>query len=394
MKLFYKPNFTVIRRSLFCLVMLFIARCCYSQKMFDLKLSLDSSINPQKISFHYFDGINNKIIEDTFYNWELEFKEKFFSEYASVEFMYNTEGKISYSDVFFINEKPSRISLNFVTGALKYNKLENALPVFDTNSNQLFKKLLSYRKKEAQTLDDFINKNGNTYFTNDSLKLLFAQMYKVYNNKTISFLKENSENYFSFWYFINEVLPPTMAFLGNDTMYIRYLDKSFKTIFPARYVNSPGGKSIAVYLKGLINPYVENEYAPSFTGTGINGDKIKLNDLKGKYVLLDFWASWCGPCMYALPLIKKIRDSYTQDKLEVIGINQDKSFEKLHNAILNKNINWKNIWDEDDAITHLFGVTAIPVTILINKEGLLVYRCTGFNPDNEKQITEILDKGL
>lgn len=102
--------------------------------------------------------------------------------------------------------------MNFVTGALKYNKLENALPVFDTNSNQLFKKLLSYRKKEAQTLDNFINKNGNTYFTNDSLKLLFAKMYKVYNNKAISFLKENSENYFSFWYFINEVMPPTMAF--------------------------------------------------------------------------------------------------------------------------------------------------------------------------------------
>ena len=69
-------------------------------------------------------------------------------------------------------------------------------------------------------------------------------------------------------------------------------------------------------------------------------------------------------------------------------------FEQLQNTISNKNINWINIWDEDDTITHLFGVAAIPTTILINKEGLIVYRCTGLTDENEKEIADLLEKDL
>jgi len=98
--------------------------------------------------------------------------------------------------------------------------------------------------------------------------------------------------------------------------------------------------------------------------------------------------------MEALPFIKKLRNDYPENKLEIIGINRDLSFKGLQNTVTNKNIKWRNIWDENDAITNLFGVTAIPTTILINKEGIIIYRGTGITSENEEGILEVLNKNL
>jgi peroxiredoxin len=98
--------------------------------------------------------------------------------------------------------------------------------------------------------------------------------------------------------------------------------------------------------------------------------------------------------MEALPFIKKLRNDYSENKLEIIGINRDLSFKGLQNTVTNKKIKWRNIWDENDAITNLFGVTAIPTTILINKEGIIIYRGTGITAENEEEILEVLNKNL
>ncbi len=272
--------------------------------------------------------------------------------------------------------------------------MENVRPVFDTSSNKLFGKLLVYRRKEAQAVDAFFSMNGYGRYNNDSLQNVFAQTYKAFTERTVSFLKNYSEDYFSFWYFTNQVIPPSIALLGNDSAFLKYLLATAESVFPDKYINSPGGKYIVSYLDGLIHPYLKNKLAPSFTGKDMSGSVIDINNCKGKYVLLDFWATWCGPCMEALPFIKKLRNDYSENKLEIIGINRDLSFKGLQNTVTNKKIKWRNIWDENDAITNLFGVTAIPTTILINKEGIIIYRGTGITAENEEEILEVLNKNL
>ncbi|HEX5155500.1 MAG TPA: TlpA disulfide reductase family protein [Parafilimonas sp.] len=382
---------------MFLIITAVVNQTCYSQKIFDLKIELGPAFTPQEIFFVYNNGLKDVSITDTFSRGQIEFKENFYSDYASFEVRCNYEGRIAYSGTFFINENPASILLypdpQNPTG-LKYKNAKNITPVFDTNSNQLFTKLLLYRKKEALAVDDFFARNGYWPYTNDSVKYMFSKTYKAFNERTISFLKDNSEDYFSFWYFINQVIKPSVVFFGKDSVYLKYLLANVQSNFPHKYGNSPGGKYITSYLEGLIRPYGKNDLAPSFAAKNTNGTTTSLNGFKGKYVLIDFWATWCSPCMAALQSVKRLKENYPSDKFEVIGISRDVDLTTLTNTISHKNINWINIWDEDDTITHLFGVTAIPTTILINEEGIIVYRCTGLTPDSEKEIESILKQNL
>lgn len=379
---------------IFLLATIVFTQKCYSQKTFDLKIILDSTIVPQEVSFVYFNGVKEIFATDTFFNSQLAFKENFFSEYPSFQIRYNHDGHTLYSNTYFINESPASLSFYYDAGELKHKNTINIKPVFDTTSNKLFGKLLVYRRKEARAVDAFFSKNGYGRYDNDSLQNVFAQTYKAFTERTVSFLKNYSEDYFSFWYFTNQVIPPSIALLGNDSAFLKYLLTTVESVFPDKYINNPGGKYIVSYLYGLIHPYLKNKSAPLFIGKDMSGSVIDMNNYKGKCVLLDFWATWCGPCMEALPFIKKLRNDYPANKLEIIGINRDLSFKGLQNTVTNKNIKWRNIWDENDAITNLFGVTAIPTTILINKEGIIIYRGTGITSENEEGILEVLNKNL
>jgi len=114
------------------------------------------------------------------------------------------------------------------------------------------------------------------------------------------------------------------------------------------------------------------QMAPEFTANSIDGDVYRLSDMKGKYVLLEFWATWCGFCVKDLPNIQNIRDKYSSDELVILGISQDSDINRLREFIEEKHYTFINIYDKEEKLSSLFNVSGIPMNFLIDPEGKIV----------------------
>ena len=115
-----------------------------------------------------------------------------------------------------------------------------------------------------------------------------------------------------------------------------------------------------------------------FAATTTDGQQIKLSDLRGKLVLLDFWATWCAPCIAEIPNIKKVHDRYAKDgRLVVIGISVDADKKKVPDFVKKHAIPWAQIAlgpAHTNPLAKEFGVTGVPATFLIGRDGKLVAR--------------------
>ena len=113
--------------------------------------------------------------------------------------------------------------------------------------------------------------------------------------------------------------------------------------------------------------------APPFSITTIDGKQLSLDSLAGKVVLIDFWATWCGPCREALPHIREIAHRFQEQPLVVISISLDKDEDKWKEFVAKNQMTWLQYRDGsfNGAIAKSFGVTAIPATFTIDADGVL-----------------------
>mgnify|MGYP001598694814 CR=1 FL=1 len=115
--------------------------------------------------------------------------------------------------------------------------------------------------------------------------------------------------------------------------------------------------------------------APEIALRNERGDTIALSTLKGKVVLVDFWASWCGPCRQNNPGLVALYEKYKPLGLEIYGISIDSKKENWQNAIRQDKLNWIQVLDDKGwyaPSTLVYGVNAIPASYLLNKNGRIV----------------------
>ena len=115
--------------------------------------------------------------------------------------------------------------------------------------------------------------------------------------------------------------------------------------------------------------------APNFKATTPSGRELSLYDLRGRIVLLDFWASWCGPCMAEMPNVKEIYRKYHDKGLEILGVSLDSKKEPWVNAIEKNELNWNHVSTLnkfDCPIAQRFRVTGIPRMYIIDKDGKII----------------------
>ncbi len=120
--------------------------------------------------------------------------------------------------------------------------------------------------------------------------------------------------------------------------------------------------------------------APGFTLPDLNGKKVSLSDFKGKWVVLDFWGSWCGWCVKGFPALKEAYQKYG-DKLVVIGIDCNESEEDWREGVKKHELPWINVYNgNDQALYEAYHITGFPTKAIINPEGKLVDLTTGEDP--------------
>jgi peroxiredoxin len=131
----------------------------------------------------------------------------------------------------------------------------------------------------------------------------------------------------------------------------------------------------------------------------VTGAPIKLSSYTGKVLLVNLWATWCGPCRLETPELVKLHKEFRSQGLEVVGLsteNPDASADKVREFVQNFDVDYRIGWATPEvAITLMQGRDAIPQSFVIARSGRIVKRFVGFNPmDTPKQIREAIEEAL
>jgi thiol-disulfide isomerase/thioredoxin len=160
--------------------------------------------------------------------------------------------------------------------------------------------------------------------------------------------------------------------------------------WPLRSAKGPGGAACSVEAK---------KANLNFTLKDVEGKDVKLADHKGKVILLDFWATWCGPCKYEIPGFVELQDKYRNDGLQVIGVSVDDTVEKLQPFVKQYKMNYpvlQGLGHED--MQEAYGpILGIPISVLISRDGRICAKHMGLPPSKpgstslEKSVKETFE---
>jgi thiol-disulfide isomerase/thioredoxin len=250
----------------------------------------------------------------------------------------------------------------------------NSLPVAKRKDTAV---LAEYRKLSAeldseryQEYYSFIKTHANSYLALDMLRT-YGRKYPDY-----------------------EVLVPLFNALSNEVR--STINGRAYAAFLQKEINNK--ENISQYAAKLENAKGEENYksAIPFTQKDPDGKPISLSDFKGKYLLVDFWASWCGPCRRENPNVVKAYAAYHSKGFEILGVSLDKERSAWIKAIKDDNLSWKHVSDLmgwDNAVGRLYGIQSIPANLLIDPNGKIIAKdLRGIAL--EKKLAEIFNQAL
>ena len=130
--------------------------------------------------------------------------------------------------------------------------------------------------------------------------------------------------------------------------------------------------------------------APDFTLKSLQGENLRLKEYRGQVVLVNFWASWCGPCRQEMPLLDKIQKRYEPAGFTVLGVNVEGKRDKMMKIARKLNVSFPLLIDQDQRVSEAYGVDAMPYTVLVDRDGRVAYIHRGYKPGDEAKYVDKL----
>ena len=134
--------------------------------------------------------------------------------------------------------------------------------------------------------------------------------------------------------------------------------------------------------------------APDFTLRTLGGPNIRLQEQRGRVVLINFWATWCGPCRQEVPHLNRLYDKYRAAGFVILGVNVDEDARNATEVALKLGIKFPVLLDTDKTVSRLYDLVTMPSTVLIDRDGRVRYihkgYLSGYEDTYEKQIRELL----
>ena len=134
--------------------------------------------------------------------------------------------------------------------------------------------------------------------------------------------------------------------------------------------------------------------APDFTLKSREGVNIKLSELRGQVVMVNFWASWCGPCRQEMPLLQQLFDRYQSLGFSLLGVNVDEDKAAADKMLSDVQVSFPILYDDRSRVSKEYQVKAMPTTYMVDRDGRIRYLHKGYKPGYEEeyqqQIRELL----
>ena len=263
----------------------------------------------------------------------------------------------------FINAYPSGTKANNDLSIIN----SKIFPLLNTSVNYLLKK---------NKLD---KEDSRVKIITDSITQLDAKIVKLKKE----FILTNSTSEAAVWYLSDMMLRRQ---LSNEEAVAAF--KAFDT----NLSENSHYQEIATRIKGIESTMI-GKIVPDFTSNKTLDDTdFTFSSLKGKYVLIDFWGIWCGPCVAEMPKVKEYSKKYA-DKLTILGINSGDSKEKIKDFISKNGYDWKQVLSgkDSDNLVLKFNVSGFPTKFIVDPEGKILHRYLGNSEDAFIALDKLLE---
>ena len=146
---------------------------------------------------------------------------------------------------------------------------------------------------------------------------------------------------------------------------------------------------IVVLAGQILSPVsASDELAPDFTLADAAGRQVSLGDLKGQVVMINFWASWCGPCRQEMPLLEQIHHKYQPLGFTLLAVNVEENSADGQAFLKERPVSFPVLYDPANGISKLYDVVAMPSTVLIDRKGNVRYLHHGYKPGYENDYID------
>jgi peroxiredoxin len=125
--------------------------------------------------------------------------------------------------------------------------------------------------------------------------------------------------------------------------------------------------------------------APDFTLKSQKNGSLKLSELRGKVILINFWASWCGPCRQEMPVLDELYQHYRSLDFTILGVNVEQNSDDAKSLLKDVPVSFPILFDTENKISKLYDVKGMPSTVLVDRDGNIRYVHMGYQPGAEAE---------